>query len=119
MCVCSYLPASPTHCVAGEWSKHPPSELFKKHAPEAWAGTLINTREWINAHPRRAGKRKRSPPPAPVRVAPPVVEVETPPAADAAPLPELGDMLTDCDRIQRALTRLVRDIQRYKDYIAE
>ena len=118
-CVCVLCGLSScTHCVAGEWQKHPPSELFRRHDPEHWEGTLDNTREWITAHPRTTRKRKRSrevapPPAAPVRVVPPVVEVETPPDADGAPLPELRDMLRDCEYIQRALTRLVGRIQQY------
>ena len=126
VCVCVLcVLTSRTHCVAGEWQKHPPSELFRKCGPDAWDATLDHTTEWIaeNTKTRAGRKRKRPVPvpprPAPVSVVPPVVEVETPPAAESAALPELDDMLRDCQQIQRALIRLVRNIQKYKDAIEE
>ena len=48
--------------VAGDWMRHPPSEMFKNTVPEDWDECLRNTSEWIAAHPRRRkvkGKRKR------------------------------------------------------------
>ena len=103
-----------------EWEKHPPSELFKVFYPEDWDGTLRHTATWIDEHPRirkATGKRKRtvSPPAAvaaPVSVAPPAVEAE----ADGA-LPDLHDMLRDCDQIKRALDRLTERIQKYIDVV--
>ena len=58
---CGVLVSSCTHSllyvcdVAGEWEKHPPSELFKRFYPEDWDDTLQHTATWIAEHPRRQG----------------------------------------------------------------
>ncbi len=115
---------------AGEWKRHTSTELFRDFKEEDWEQTLCGTRNWIDSNKKNrskrvvTGKRKRKRTPA-VTVAPPAEDVSAsaaiPPPSDLpAPasdsndiLPELGDMLRDCQQMQRALTRVMKNIQKY------
>ena len=124
-------------CV-GEWKRHAQSDLFREYSMSDWKECLQHSEEWISSNwkipskPKRVvtGKRKRAHTPDSPQVHPPTAASAsaaiTPPSDlsasdsdsnDTLPdrLPELGDMLRDCQRMQRALTRLINNIQKYID----
>ena len=113
---------------AGEWKRHNQKTLFRDYTVADWTDSLQHTKKWIDANQKIrskrivTGKRKRTPEvPTPTTAASASAAIPPPsdlPASasdsnDNDTLPELGDMLRDCQQMQRALTRLINNIQKY------
>ena len=120
---------------AGEWKRHNQKTLFRDYTVADWTDSLQHTKKWIDVNQKIrskrivTGKRKRTPevnPPTPTAAS---ASAAIPPPSDLPAfasdsndndtLPELGDMLRDCQQMQRALTRLIKNIQKYIDATSE